>query len=300
MIKYIIVSPVRNEEAFIESTIISVCNQLIKPQEWIIVNDGSKDSTCEIIKKHIIQNQWIKLINIEDRGYYYPGTGVVDVIKKGYGNITNNDWDYLVKLDCDITIEPDYFENIFHEFSDNKNLGIASGAVYLTDGKKETREKSQFDHPWGASKIYRKECFIEINGWKAIPGWDLADILAAQMKGWETRCFDEYKILHHRESGSRRGGFTSGKFLLGRFLFRYGYSFLYTLFKGIYRIPERPFLIGGISLIVGYLVAFIKNEDKLFDKEMRKFLRKKQKKYFIASLKRQFALNKNKITISTN
>jgi poly-beta-1,6-N-acetyl-D-glucosamine synthase len=287
MIKYIIISPVRNEEAFIESTIKSVCYQSVKPEEWIIVNDGSTDSTREIIEKYIHQYHWIKLINIEDRGYYYPGTGVVNVIKKGYEHITFKEWDYLVKLDCDITIEPGYFEKIFQEFSQNNKLGIASGAVYLTDGKTETKEKSQFDHPWGASKIYRKQCFSDINGWKAIPGWDLADLLSAQMKGWETRCFDKYKILHFRESGSRRGGFTSGKFLLGRFLYRYGYNFSYTLFKGIYRIPEKPFLIGGLSLIGGYLYAFAINEEKLFDKEMRRFLRKKQKKYFIAGLKKQ-------------
>lgn len=292
MIKYIIISPVRNEEAYVESTIKSVCNQTVKPEEWIIVNDGSIDSTKEIIEKYLHQHKWIKLINIEDRGFYYPGAGVVNVINKGYEKITFKEWDFLVKLDCDITIEPQYFEKIFHEFSKNDKLGIASGAIYLTDGNIETKEKSQFDHPWGASKVYIKQCFLDINGWKAIPGWDLADLLAAQMKGWETRCFDEYKILHHRESGSRRNGFTSGKFLLGRFLFRYGYSFFYTFFKGIYRIPERPFLIGGVSLIAGYLYAFIKNEDKLFDKEMRKFLRKKQKKYFIAGLKRQFTNTK--------
>ncbi len=290
MIKYIIISPVRNEEAFVESTINSVCNQTIKPVEWIIVNDGSTDSTKEIIIPYTLKHQWIKLINIEDRGYYYPGTGVVNVIKKGFENISSNGWDYIVKLDCDITVEPDYFEKIFREFSRNDKLGIASGAVYLTNGKTEVKEKSQFDHPWGASKIYRRQCFNDIKGWKAIPGWDLADLLGAQMNGWETRCFDDFKILHYRESGSRRGGFTSGKFLLGSFLYRYGYSFTYTFFKGIYRLTERPYIIGGFSLIAGYLYAFVKNEEKLFDREMRKFLRKKQKKYFFAGIKKIFGI----------
>jgi poly-beta-1,6-N-acetyl-D-glucosamine synthase len=292
MIKYIIISPVRNEEAYVESTITSVLKQTILPQEWIIVNDGSTDATREIVERYTTLYPWIKLINLADRGYYYPGTGVVTAIKKGFEHIEKVDWDYLVKLDCDVTVENKYFENIFNEFKINSKLGIASGAIYLTDGDKEIKEKSQSDHPWGASKIYKKQCYIDINGWKIIPGWDLADLLAAQMNGWETRCFDEYKILHHRESGSRRSGLTSGKFLLGRFLFRYGYNFVYTFFKGIYRIPERPVIIGGVSLIAGYLYAFIKNEDRLFDKEMRKFLRKKQKIYFRAGLKRQFTFGK--------
>lgn len=289
MCKYIIVSPVRNEESFVESTIQSVLSQTKLPIEWIIVNDGSTDSTKSIVEKYLSGYGWIKLVNLEDRGFYFPGTGVVNVINKGFENITSQDWTFLVKLDCDITIGKTYFEDIFKEFEKNEKLGIASGAVYYTDGETEIKEKSQFDHPWGASKIYKKECFRDINGWRAIPGWDLADLLAAQMKGWETRCFDEYKILHFRESGSRRSGVTGGKFLLGRFLFRYGYSFFYTFLKGIYRIPEKPFLIGGLSLIVGYIYACIKNEKKLFDKDMRRFLRKKQKKYFIAGLKRKFS-----------
>ena len=88
-----------------------------------------------------------------------------------------------------------------YEFEKNLSLGIASGGVYLKTDNKLIREKSQFDHPWGASKIYRKKCFKDINGWKPIPGWDLADLLSAQMNGWNTRCFDEYKIYHYRGTG---------------------------------------------------------------------------------------------------
>lgn len=289
MIKFIIISPARNEEAFIESTIKSVINQTIKPLEWIIVNDGSTDSTKSIIEKYTLQYDWIKLINVEDRGFYYPGTGVVNVIKKGFEQITFGDWDFVIKLDCDITIESNYLENIMSEFKKNPKLGIASGAIYLLDGEKEKKEKSQSDHPWGASKVYRRQCFSDINGWKAIPGWDLADLLSAQMKGWETRCFDEYKIYHFRGTGTRRPGFTKGRFLLGRFHYRYGYSLGYTFLKGIYWLGEKPLIIGGISIFLGYLYAAVTMETKLFDKEMRQFLRKKHQKYLKKKIKATFS-----------
>lgn len=51
------------------------------------------------------------------------------------------------------------------------------------------------------------------------------------------------------------------------------------ILKAIMRMPERPYIIGGLGLIGGYIYAFLTNEDKLFDKDMRKFLRKKQLKY---------------------
>ena len=281
---YIIISPVRNEEKFVEATIKSVVNQTIKPVEWIIVNDGSSDSTADIVKQYTSEYPWIKLVNLEDRGYYYPGTGVVGVVRSGFDKISFKDWEFIVKLDCDIFVDNQYFENLLREFNKNPKLGIASGAIYLVDGNKEIKEKSQHDHPWGASKVYRKKCFHDINGWKAIPGWDLADLLGAQMKGWETRCFDEYKILHYRGTGTRRNGITNGKFLWGRFQFRYGYSLMYIFLKSIYWLSEKPYIIGGLGIFAGYLYAAIRGEKRLFDKEMRKFLRKKHRKYLLQKI----------------
>lgn len=279
MIRYNIISPVRNEEDFVEDTIKSIINQTELPQEWIIVNDGSTDKTEEIIRPYVEKYDWIKLITLKDRGYYFPGTGVVEVVKKGFDVIVKNDWEFLVKLDCDITVEKDYFENILNEFYKNPRLGIASGGIFLVEGSKTKQEKSQADHPWGASKVYRRKCFEEINGWKPIPGWDLADLLSAQMKNWETRCFNEYRILHYRGTGTRRTDITSGRFLLGRFHFRYGYGPFYTLTKSVYHLGEKPFILGGVSIFTGYIYAAIKNEDRLFEKDMRNFLRKKQSKY---------------------
>ncbi len=281
MVKYVIISPVRNEEDFVIQTIESVVNQSVRPCEWIIVNDGSTDATQEIVEKYVAKHDWIKLINLENRGFYYPGTGVISVVKQGFENISINDWDFLVKLDCDITIEKTYFESLLKEFEENPRLGIASGAIYLVDknGGKETREKSQPDHPWGASKIYRRKCFEQIDGWKPIPGWDLADVLSAQMNNWETQCFNDYKIFHYRLTGVRRAGLTNGRFLLGRFQYRYGYGIVYTLLKSFYHLTERPVIIGGISIFLGYIYAAITREDKLFEKDMRIFLRKKQRKF---------------------
>lgn len=288
MIKYNIISPVRNEEDFVEKTIESVINQTVLPQEWILVNDGSTDRTEEIIKSYVEKYNWIKLITLTDRGYYYPGTGVVEVVKKGFEAISEKNWEYLVKLDCDITVETDYFENILNEFIINPKLGIASGGIYLVEDSKQIQEKSQDDHPWGASKVYRRTCFEEINGWKPIPGWDLADLLSAQMKNWETRCFSEYKILHYRGTGTRRTDITSGRFLLGRFHFRYGYGPFYTLTKSLYHLGENPIILGGVSIFTGYLYAAIRNEDRLFEKDMRRFLRNKQSNYLKQKFKSIF------------
>ena len=47
---YVLITPARNEEAFIEKTIQSVVSQTILPAKWVIVSDGSTDRTDEIVK----------------------------------------------------------------------------------------------------------------------------------------------------------------------------------------------------------------------------------------------------------
>ena len=284
MLKYVIISPVRNEEDFLAKTIHSVVSQKILPAEWIIVNDGSNDKTEEIIRESMDRYSWIKLINLEDRGYYFPGTGVVQVVQRGFEQIQTLDWDLLVKLDCDLEFENDYFESLFLEFEKNPSLGIASGCTYKPLNGKLIRETAQPDHPFGASKVYRRECWNEIGGILPVPGWDLADMLQAQMMGWETRCFFELKLAHFRPGGSRRRGLLRPKFIQGSYEYRHGYSFFFTLFKAGYNLFSQPMIFGSITKVSGYIYAFIIGKPYIFDPEMRKYLRKKHRKFLIQKI----------------
>ncbi len=275
MRKYVIISPVRNEEDYLELTIKSVINQTVKPMEYILVNDGSSDDTPNIIDKYVSKYDWIKRVDQEDRGHYLPGKGVVHTFYNGLSRVTAKNWEYIVKLDSDLEFESDYFEKLFQEFEKNPKLGIASGCTYLPVNNKLIQEQTLIDHPKGASKVYRKQCWEDIGGMKPVPGWDLADLLNAQMKGWETVCFFDLKLIHHRLTGSRRSGILGPKFLQGRFEYRHGYSFGYTFLKAAKDFIAKPFIIGSIAKVSGYLYAFARQDEFLFDAEMRKYLRKK-------------------------
>lgn len=283
--KYVIISPVRDEEKFLEGTLESVIHQRILPAEYILVNDGSTDRTPEIIDKYTQKYPWIKRVDIKDRGYYLPGAGVVNAFYAGLQKVTVQDWDYLVKLDCDLSFESDYFERLLAEFDQNPKLGLASGCTYIQRAESLIQEKAQEDHPWGASKVYKRACYDQMGGIKAIPGWDLADVLSAQMHGWQTRCFFDLVLIHHRPTGGRRSGLTGGFFLHGRNLYRFGYSFLYTFLKGIYRLTDRPVFLAGAGIIAGYLFAFLKREEFIFEKDMRRFLRKKHRRDLLKRLR---------------
>ena len=50
---YVLITPARNEEAFIEQTIRSVISQTVPPRKWVIVSDGSTDRTDDIVKEYL-------------------------------------------------------------------------------------------------------------------------------------------------------------------------------------------------------------------------------------------------------
>src|SRR5262245_41975665 len=49
---YVLITPVHNEEKFIGRMIESIASQTVLPGHWIIVDDGSTDSTPEIVKAY--------------------------------------------------------------------------------------------------------------------------------------------------------------------------------------------------------------------------------------------------------
>ncbi len=284
MVRYVIISPVRNEEKFIGKTLHSVINQTIRPVEWIIVNDGSTDHTESIIDEYACEYQWIKKIDLQDRGFYYPGKGVVAVFNVGYKQLTTNDWEYLVKLDCDLTFDQDYFERVFKEFHQNPRLGIASGCTYKPVKHGLIREPIQEDHPVGPSKIYKRACWEAIGGMLPVPGWDLADLLSAQMKNWETVCFYELVVVHYRQTGSRRKGIFAPKFLQGRYTYRHGYSFMYTVLREFFHLFRTPPIIGSIAIILGYIKGYLLKEEYLFPEDIRDYLRARHRKFLLKKI----------------
>src|SRR5215470_12120804 len=64
---YVLITPARNEEAFLEKTLESMVRQTVLPVKWVIVNDGSTDATASIVSRYLAKNPWIELVNLPQR-----------------------------------------------------------------------------------------------------------------------------------------------------------------------------------------------------------------------------------------
>jgi len=115
-VRYIIISPVRDEAPYIEFTLESVIHQTVKPILWVIVNDGSTDATGQILDKYSTHYEWIKVVHRGNRGYRAAGSGVINAFNEGYASIDIENSDFIVKLDGDLSFDSDYFERCFSQF----------------------------------------------------------------------------------------------------------------------------------------------------------------------------------------
>lgn len=274
--KYVVIMPSRDEERFIQQTIDCLARQTIPPAECVVVDDGSSDRTGAIADAAAETLPWLHVVHRPNRGVRKVGGGVIEAFYAGYDALTTQDYDYLVKLDADITVDDDYFENIMRKMEQDPTLGSASGKVYNpTLGMDRLFEEGIIDEQVsGAAKFYRRKAFEDIGGFVREVMWDGIDFHRCRMFGWKTRSFrdDNLRILHYRLMGSSHKNVFHGRARWGRGQWFMGTHPLYIIASGVFRMRERPFVLGGLCIIGGYFLGMIERQPRYDDLLFRKHL----------------------------
>lgn len=261
--RYVLVSPIKDEEQYVETTIRAVLNQTLRPYRWILVDDGSGDGTHEILESYARSVDWITLVTIRRDAARQPGTGIIRAFNEGFRVTESEDFDFIVKLDCDLDLPSDYFERLIDKFQRDPRLGIASG-VYLecSHGKWIPIKMPEY-HAGGQTKMVRMDCFREIGGFVAARGWDSFDEIKAQAAGWHTRHFRDIQFYHLKLEGSGIG-FLRTSMMHGEIYYMTGGGPLFFALKFLhYAFFRRPRFFGSAMLLVGYLRPLIAHEKKL-------------------------------------
>lgn len=289
---YVLVTPSRNEEAFIEKTIESVIHQTALPVKWVIVNDGSTDSTGAIAERYANQYDWIEVVNRpvrQERNF----AAKVHAFKAGQERLKDVEYEIIGNLDSDVSLDPDHFEFLLNKFKDDPRLGVA-GTVFSEDGGYSSA-KDSFEgenHVSGQCQIFRRECFEEIGGYFAneAGGIDWIAVTTARMIGWKTRSFREKSFFHYRHLGTAERGVFAAAFSYGEKDYYLGGHPVWELFRVTYRMTKRPFLVEGLGLSLGYGWAMLRREKRPISKELMAFHRKEQMRKLGAVLKSMLML----------
>jgi biofilm PGA synthesis N-glycosyltransferase PgaC len=277
-ISYVLITPARNEEENICNTIQSVISQTFLPKKWVIVSDGSTDSTDEIVKGYLPMNSWIEFIRMpEHRDRQFAAK--VQCFNAGHEKVKGLDFDIIGNLDADISFGKGYFEFLMEKFAEDSLIGVA-GTPFVDDGKCYDYRFTNIEHVSGACQLFRRQCFEEIGGYTPIKGGgiDWMAVTSARMNGWKTRTFVEKTCIHHRKMGSGNSRGIMTWFRQGQKDYFLGNHPLWEIFRTIYQMTKNPFIVGGSLLFIGYTWAGFNGVKKPISKELIEFIRGEQMK----------------------
>lgn len=285
---YVLITPSRNEEAFIEKTIESVIHQTVLPLKWVIVNDGSTDSTGAIAERYAAEYDWIEVVNRpvrKERNF----AAKVHAFNAGQERLKDVVYELIGNLDSDVLLDKDHFEFLLGKFREDPRLGVA-GTVFSEEGgySSATDSFEGQNYVSGQCQVFRRECFEEIGGYFAnkAGGIDWIAVMTARMKGWKTRSFREKSFFHHRPLGTAERSVLAASFSYGRKDYFLGGHPLWELFRVSYRMTKRPYLVDGLALGLGYGLAAVRRLKRPVSKELMAFHRREQMRKLKAIVRR--------------
>lgn len=272
--RIVLISPVRDEEDFIEGVIKSMICQTVVPVEWVIVDDGSTDRTSDIIKKAAQEHDWIHLEQKPDRGDRAVGPGVVEAFYYGHERIKTKDYDFIGKMDADIEFGEKYFETLLTFFAKDPYLGAASGKPFLEEEGQLIEERTNDEMVAGQINFYRRQCFEDMGGFVREVHWDGIAFHRCRMEGWRTMSIrhPDLNFIHKRLMGSSHKNILYGRMRWGKGQYFMGTHPLYIFAIGVYRLLERPFVVGGLFIVIGYFKSMLESMPRYDNLEFRKSL----------------------------
>jgi glycosyltransferase involved in cell wall biosynthesis len=275
---YVLITPARNEEAFIEKTLESVIKQTVLPERWVIVNDGSTDATSEKVRPYLANHPWITLVDLPVRKERHFAAKV-NAFNAGRERVRDLDYVVIGNLDSDVSLDADHFEFLMNQFVKDPELGVA-GTIFREDGGYSSGTDSFEGHTYvsGQCQMFRRQCFDEIGGYKPnkAGGIDWMAVTHARMIGWKTRSFRDKSFFHHRKLGTAERGLFASSFSYGEKDYYLGGHPVWEIFRVAYRMTKSPYLVDGAALGLGYAWAFISRQKRPVSDELMRFHRKEQ------------------------
>lgn len=278
MRRYCLITPCRDEAKYARRTLDSIVKQTIRPALWVIVDDGSKDETPQILAEYASQYPWIKVITRADRGERKVGGGVIDAFYEGYNSINPTDFEYVTKIDLDLDIPPTYFQRMMERMEANPRLATCSGKPYMELDGQLVSEACGDENSVGMIKFYRTKAFEEIGGFVRMVMWDGIDGHKCRMLGWEAESFDdaETRFIHLRPMGTSHKSWWTGRVRHGTGQWFMGTSLPYMTASALFRMTRPPIVVGGYAMWWGWVKSWWNKAPRLEEPDFRKFLRKYQ------------------------
>ena len=267
-----IIIPAHNEAQYIGDCLDAFVHQTHPPEELIVVDDNSDDSTFQLASEFAKNHSWIKVVQHKSSEGHLPGAKVIRAFNYGKKQASDT-YDLIGKFDADIILPHNYFEQMRNHFQSNWLLGMCSGLLYIEKNKHWVYENiANQNHVRGPIKLYYRKVFEVMGGLREGVGWDTVDVLLCQYHNFEVRTDKNLMVKHLRPTGH---GYSTKKYhTKGEALYKMRYGFLLSklaLLKMALQAKKPKLFLHGI---VGFLKAWSSEQERFVTLQEGKFIRK--------------------------
>ena len=289
--RYALITPCRNEEDYMRRTLDSVVAQTEVPALWLIIDDGSTDSTPQILAEYAAAHDWIRIVPKPDRGHRAVGPGVIEAFYFGLDQIEITDFDYICKFDLDLEMTTGYFAGLMDKMEADPRIGSCSGKPWFDRNGAKISEKCGDEMSVGMTKFYRVQCFQEIGGFVREVMWDAIDCHKSRQLGWIACSFPDaaLEFEHLRPMGSSQKSVYTGRIRHGYGQYYMGSDFWFFTASCIFRMAHPPYVTGGLASWWGYVRSAVKGDAQHDDAALRGFIRSYQRRALIVGKSRATA-----------
>ena len=289
--RYVLFTAAYNEERRIEKVIHAVIAQTLLPDRWIIVSDGSTDSTDEIVKRYAAQYKFIHFERQEKRAEDRDKVDKTSIAKSRAIMIAiemakDIEYKFFGNLDADVTFDKDYYERVIERMLADPAIGIGGGGAYSVGHDGRIRDTGFIipDFVGGPVQFFRRECLDEIGGYAPYGHDDVIAVMKARMKGWKVRCFPEITALHHEQPGNSIREKVPICFRMGYIDHLMGGLMSFEAARSVLRMFKKPYLLAGGAMLGGFIWARVSRVPVCPLDEVVTFLRSDQKRKLIGHI----------------
>ena len=274
---YVLVTPVRDEERTVGTTLESVVQQSFRPIEWVVVSDGSVDRTDEIVREYAQRFPFIRLLSRpkQDRRSF---SSVVQTMQAGLNAIESRSYQYVGFLDADIRLDRSYYSEVVARFREDSRLGLAGGLVTdIVDGRR-VRGTQALGEVAGAVQFFRRSCFESLGDLISVPegGWDALTCVQARMSGFRTQTFPDLLVDHLKPRNASEGNVARRHFYLGKRDYALGNHPLFEAAKCLHRLFEHPWVVGGTARWAGFFGSWVSRQERVVPEAIIQRIRTEQ------------------------
>jgi poly-beta-1,6-N-acetyl-D-glucosamine synthase len=249
-----------NEQRYLRRFLESIEAQRRRPDELLLVDDGSSDESARIAGEFAEHHPEVRLLRRPPRSPARDRLADASVVRAFQWGISQvcEPWDVVVKMDADLMLSPDLFATMEQAFVEQPGLGIAGAYLSVVDRQtgERRRERCPPQHVRGPTKFYRRACYEQIAPIHAMLGWDTIDEITARWYGWHTASVacPAGDTIHLRPTGAHDGR-VRAQFRWGTCAYAIGQHPAWVAASALRRLGDQPRVLASAAFLAGWFTS---------------------------------------------